>query len=69
MFSLSGPSTSQFRAKTKSLPSSMLAQELLKHLSTIVLSRFADPPSSMTSEFDAFPGTPLKQKYLIPEMV
>ena len=38
-------------------------------LSTIVFSRFADPPSSVTSEFDAFPGTPLEQKYLSPEMV
>ena len=38
-------------------------------LSTIVFSGFADPPSSMISEFDAVPGTPLKQKYLIPEMV
>ena len=38
-------------------------------LSTIVFSGFADPSSSMISEFDAVPGTPLKQKYLIPEMV
>ena len=37
-------------------------------LSTIAFSGFADPPSSMTSEFDAFPGTQLKQKYFIPEM-
>ena len=36
-----------------------LHQCLIKHLSAIVFSRFADP-SSMTSEFDAFPGTPLK---------
>ena len=46
-----------------------LHQCLIKHSSAIVFSRFADPPSCMTSEFDAFPEPPLKQKYLIPEMV